>query len=126
VNGRFRRRAHLRHSRDFRRISRSGAKYRTKHFVVLVSRADDRQAVAWSRLGLTVSRKIGGAVTRNRIKRYVREWFRTHSEEAFGRAVDIVVIANRGAEVLSCSQVGEEFSRVASSVRRKESKNGGA
>jgi len=126
VTGRFRRRAHLRHSRDFRRISKSGAKYRTTHFVVLVSQVDDPQAVAWSRLGLTVSRKIGGAVTRNRIKRYVREWFRRHNEEAFGRAVDIVVIANRGAEALSCSEVGEEFSRVASSVRRREAGNGGA
>jgi len=101
-------------------------KYRTRHFVVLVSRVDDPQAVAWSRLGLTVSRKIGGAVTRNRIKRYVREWFRVHNEEAFGRAVDIVVIANRGAEALRYCQVEEEFSRVASSVRRKEAGNGGA
>lgn len=126
MTGRFRRRAHLRHSRDFRRISKSGVKYRTRHFVVLISRVDDPQAVAWSRLGLTVSRKIGGAVTRNRIKRYVREWFRVHSEEAFGRAVDIVVIANRGAEALSYCQVEEEFSRVASSVRRKEAENGGA
>lgn len=31
-----------------------------------------------SRLGITVSRRIGGAVVRNRVKRWVREFFRRH------------------------------------------------
>jgi ribonuclease P protein component len=43
-----------------------------------------------ARLGLTVPRKIGGAVVRNRIKRRLREAFRHRSAE-FGPQWDIVI-----------------------------------
>ena len=44
------------------------------------------------RLGLAVSRKVGNAVTRNRVKRYLREYYRTHRDE-WTAPVDIVVVA---------------------------------
>jgi ribonuclease P protein component len=49
-----------------------------------------------ARLGLTVSRKVGNAVVRNRIKRRVREWFRIEGRTPLsgGR---LVVIARRAA-----------------------------
>ena len=46
-----------------------------------------------SRLGITVTRKVGSAVRRNRIKRLAREWFRSRSRE-FG-SCDLVLIAKR-------------------------------
>jgi len=48
------------------------------------------------RLGLTVSRKVGNAVVRNRVKRRIREWFR-RERDCFGGAWDVVVIARREA-----------------------------
>lgn len=53
----------------------------------------DRKDGGPTRLGITVTRKVGGAVRRNRIKRLAREWFRSRSRE-FG-SCDLVLIAKR-------------------------------
>jgi ribonuclease P protein component len=57
--------------------------------VFVRDRADDGGA----RLGITVTRKVGKAVRRNRIKRLVREWFRTSRMEL--GSCDLIVIAKR-------------------------------
>lgn len=49
-----------------------------------------------SRLGVIASRKVGNAVARNRIKRFVREWFRLNST-INSSAMDLVVIARKRA-----------------------------
>ena len=76
---------------DFLRVGRRGRKLTSRYFLVLVnSRPDD----GGPRLGITVTRRVGKAVRRNRIKRLVREWFQTRRQE-FG-ACDLNVIAKRG------------------------------
>lgn len=50
-----------------------------------------------SRLGLSVSKRIGKAVARNRIKRQLREIFRHHKQD-FGPGTDIVLIGKKGIE----------------------------
>lgn len=70
--------------------------------VAAPSARDD--AAAQPRIGLTVSRRVGNAVLRNRIKRRVREWFRMHREE-LPRGVDLVVIARRGAAELGSREL---------------------
>jgi ribonuclease P protein component len=47
---------------------------------------------------VTVSRKVGGSVVRNRIRRMVREAFRTHRDEWFRTPTDLVVIAKQQRE----------------------------
>ncbi len=47
------------------------------------------------RLGLSVSRKVGDAVARNRVKRVIREQFAVHGQE-LGADTDVVVIARPG------------------------------
>jgi len=70
--------------------------------------------VRGARLGLTVSRRVGGAVVRNRVKRRVREWFRTGAVRR--TPVDLVVIARPGAAVLSYGELSRELDGLAERV----------
>jgi ribonuclease P protein component len=72
-------------------VSDRGRRFQTHFFVVFRLERDDPGE---ARLGITVTRKVGGAVRRNRIKRLVREWFRGRREEF--KSCDLVVIARRG------------------------------
>ena len=75
---------------DFVASSEFGERRTTQFFIVLLM---DRKDGGPTRLGITVTRKVGGAVRRNRIKRLAREWFRNRSRE-FG-SCDLVLIAKR-------------------------------
>jgi ribonuclease P protein component len=70
------------------------------------------------RLGITVSRQVGGAVVRNRLKRWIREWFR-EVRGGLVQGTDLVVIARRGAGSLSLTRVHESLEDLVESVGAK-------
>lgn len=65
-------------------------------------------AAETSRLGITASRKVGNAVTRNRIKRLVREFFRHHQFE-IQPSQDVLVIARESAATATYDDVFAEL-----------------
>ena len=69
-----------------------------------------------ARLGVTVSRKVGNAVVRNRVKRQIREWFRRDGH-ALVAGCDIVVIARSSAAELSSADAHTQLSRIARGIR---------
>ena len=63
-----------------------------------------------SRLGVTVSKRVGNAVVRTRVKRILREAFRTRRID-IKPPTDVVVIAKPGADTLTYAQAAAEFAR---------------
>lgn len=61
-----------------------------------------------SRIGITVSRKVGGAVVRNRIKRRLREIFR-YNRVNLAPPLDLVVVARSGARDRTMRELETEF-----------------
>jgi ribonuclease P protein component len=93
------RRRRLSRSGDFDRVYREGNS-RGNRFLVLYSFArSDEQAADGSRLGLSVGRKIGKAVTRNKVKRAIREAF-WELAEWLQPGHDYVIVARPGVESL--------------------------
>src|SRR5918999_4980828 len=92
--------ARLRKRPEFLRLSHTGRKIHSAHFVI-VSGKNQRGE---SRLGITVSSKVGNAVLRNRIKRSVREFFRRRRHELAG-GEDILVIAKKSAVEMSSERI---------------------
>jgi len=95
----------LRLRRDFLRIQNRGRKYHSPNFVIASTTQPSSGAL---RVGLTVSRRVGNAVVRNRLKRRLREFFRLHRGE-LPTARDVVVIAKPGAAKLTYSELVEEL-----------------
>ena len=91
-------------SSDYRTLYQAGRKIHCDSFV-LFSRAN---AMGHPRLGITVSRKIGDAVVRNRVKRLFREIFRRSVRE-IPEPLDIVVNAKSGCAGASYRKLSAEF-----------------
>lgn len=89
------RRARLSRSGDFDAVYRRGKSASSRHLVVYAFRREDAGPDDLARLGVSVSRKVGGAVERNRIKRVLREQFAVLAAE-LPRGMDFVAIARPG------------------------------
>jgi ribonuclease P protein component len=89
----------LKHS-GYVRISNSGKALRDQFFILAVSQNSEKQ----SRLGITVSKRVGNAVVRNRLKRIIREIFRINRDLINGRC-DLNVIAKKDAAGLSHEKI---------------------
>jgi ribonuclease P protein component len=78
--------------KDFLRARARGRKVHTQHLIALWMPS----AVGQRRVGLTVSTKVGNAVVRNQVKRWLREIYRRERERLPPR-MDLVLIAKAGA-----------------------------
>ncbi len=97
MNPRSSGRGRLSRSAEFERVYRHGRSTANRHLVLYTFPNPSTQR---PRLGLSVSRKVGGAVERNRVKRLLREAF-AHVEPRIGGGQDVVVVARPPAGELA-------------------------
>ena len=105
----------LHRSAEFLRLQRDGVRFQSPHFVLYAGSLE--REPSRSRLGVTVSRRIGNAVVRNRVKRRVREIFRKELRARLPVGTSIVVIARIGAGALGCAAIGDELAMAARNLR---------
>jgi ribonuclease P protein component len=72
-----------------------------------------------ARLGVTITKKSGSAVVRNRLRRRLKELFRRGP--AFGGAVDVVVNVRPGAERTTFEELSRDFERLSRRAAGRES-----
>lgn len=112
--GRFSRADRLLRSREFQHVTRQGCRAASDAYVVLVARD---AGSGRSRLGVTVSRRVGNAVVRNRVKRRIREWFR-RERTGWPEGLEIVVIARRAAVELDAAESDRVLSALVARAAR--------
>ncbi|MDE0960683.1 MAG: ribonuclease P protein component [Planctomycetota bacterium] len=96
-------RSRIRAKADFQKVFAHGKRRRTDHLQAVIHPS----GAEWSRIGLAVSRKVGNAVVRNRLKRRLREIFRLHRELA-PEMRDIIFIPRPGCSSISYDVLAEE------------------
>lgn len=95
---------------DFLEIQARGRKFHSARFIIYALAGDSRPA----RFGITVSRKVGRAAARNRIKRVLRECFRLCPFGLDG--LRIVAIAKKNAPGLRLADVQAELYPILSQI----------
>lgn len=97
----------LKKSWEFQRTYKKGKKYWDAYFVIYVCQTQLRQ----TRLGITVSKKVGNSVQRNRVKRLIRETFRSLKSKLQPQ-YDIVVVGRPDAYGLTGQQAQASLQRL--------------
>lgn len=105
----------IRKSSDYKSLSTNGKRFKSSGFVIVYQ----KNTLDRPRLGITVSRKFGKAVRRNRVKRIIREFFRTNKTCIHGMG-DINIIARTAARKNDAAEIRKELEMCLMSIKCKK------
>lgn len=109
----------LRKNKEFQLVFKRGRSYANRHLVLYCL---PQEASAEFRVGFSVSKKIGNAVIRNQVKRFLKESLRTEKDHLIV-GFDVVLIARSGIEDLDFFEVRKQLIqllRKASCINKNE------
>lgn len=104
----------IRKKSDFAILYRDGGRFRGRYFTLVFLRNERGH----SRLAVVASRKVGPAVTRNRVKRRFRELYR-RNKTLLGQPLDLIVIARPGAGEAAWPDLKEAYISSLTAIFRK-------
>lgn len=89
---------------EFQMIYKNGTSYANKYLVMYVTENSDGK----SKLGISVSKKVGNSVVRHRLARLIRETYRLN-RDMFKSGLNIIVIARVTAKDRSFAEIESAF-----------------
>ena len=92
---------------DFRRVMKSGRRLTSKHYILFLRENEG----GFHRLGIVVKKEIGPASLRNRMKRYLREFFRLNKQQIKG-SLDMIILVKKGNLPDQYRETEEELRKV--------------
>jgi len=101
---------------EFLRVQERGRKVDAGLFLALV--LENPKPGATTRVGFTVSSKVGNAVVRNRVRRRLRELFRVR-RESLPKGLDMVLIARASAAKAETAAFVKSFERLEAALSRR-------
>ena len=93
---------------DFQKVFKKGKSFANRQFVVYFL---EKEGQTEFRVGLSVSKKLGNAVTRNQIKRYIRQSIHELKDE-LKQNMDYVIIARQPAATMDFHEVKQSLQHV--------------
>ena len=103
----MKKRFRVKKEKDFSAIFKEGKSFANRKFVIYRLENDEQHF----RVGLSVSKKLGNAVTRNQIKRRIRHILIEYKNQLVEN-VDFVVIARKGVEILDYAEMEKNLLHV--------------
>ncbi len=104
----------IRKKKDCLVLYKKGHRYKSRYFSLIYSIG----ALPYSRVGVVASRKVGGAVIRNKAKRWMRELFR-RNKDLFASPLDVVIVAAPDMAGATWAEVLEEYLQAVREVGRR-------
>ena len=95
----------IKKSEEFQKIIKSNKSLRTKYFYIYINKHEDSNY----HFGLSVGKKIGNAVRRNKVKRQLREII---SENDYQKNFDCIIIVRREINEASFSEIKEDLNEI--------------
>lgn len=101
-------RQRIKKNEEFQKVFKKGKSFANRQFVVYCMRKEDQLAF---RIGLSVGKKVGNAVMRNQIKRYIRQAF-LELKDDLRQDMDYVIIARTQAAQLDFHETKKSLEHV--------------
>ena len=95
----------LRKDSDFRRVYKHGKSFANRYLVMYIMRNN----LEYNRVGISVSKKVGKAIVRNKVKRKIRESFRLDVDGKIKSGYDIVFIARVAINDVQYNEVNKSM-----------------